>query len=112
MADQPDLEITCEAVQAKLAAGDDFLLIDCREPEEHAAASVAAARLLPMGEVPAKVDTLNEHRDKPIVVMCHHGMRSAQVAAWLRGQGFSAAQSMAGGIDRWSLEIDPSVPRY
>ncbi|MEM9186126.1 MAG: rhodanese-like domain-containing protein [Planctomycetota bacterium] len=107
-----DLETTCEAVSAKLDAGEAFVLIDCREPDEHAVASVAAARLIPMGEIPARLETLEPHREQSIVVMCHHGMRSAQVAVWLRGQGFAKAQSMAGGIDLWSQAIDPSVPRY
>jgi rhodanese-related sulfurtransferase len=55
---------------------------------------------------------LAAHRDRRIVVHCHHGGRSLRVANWLRGQGFEQAQSMAGGIDAWSTEIDPAVPRY
>ena len=106
------LEITPQAVREQLDAGHDFLLLDCREAAEHATANLSAARLLPMSELAGRVDELEEDRNRPIVVMCHHGMRSAQVASWLLGQGFAHVQSMAGGIDRWSEEIDPSVPRY
>ncbi|MEN1678754.1 MAG: rhodanese-like domain-containing protein [Planctomycetota bacterium] len=112
MAEPPELEVSCQAVKQQLDADADLLLLDCREPDEHATAAVSAARLLPMGELPGRVEELREWQDRPLVVMCHHGMRSAQVAMWLRGQGFTQAQSMAGGIDRWSLEIDPETPRY
>jgi len=64
-----------------------------------------------MREVPNALPEL-EGEEKPIVVFCHHGMRSLQVVAWLREHGVENCLSMAGGIDRWSLEIDPAVPRY
>lgn len=106
------LEISCQAVKAKLDAGDGFLLLDCRENDEYAVARIAGARLLPMSEIQARRDELTGERERPIVVHCHHGGRSLQVARWLRQQGFPQVQSMAGGIDRWSLEIDSAVPRY
>ncbi len=65
-----------------------------------------------MSELPARVGELAETLSKPLVVHCHHGGRSLRVANWLRTQGFPQAQSLAGGIDQWSLEIDPTVPRY
>ncbi len=70
------------------------------------------APLLPMGETPARVGELEPHRERPILVYCHHGMHSAQVATWLRGQGFAQAQSVAGGIDRWAVEVEPGMVRY
>ena len=106
------LEISCQSVKAKLDSGDGFLLLDCRETDEHAVARIAGARLLPMSEIQARQDELASERDREIVVYCHHGGRSLQVARWLRHQGFAQARSMAGGIDRWSLEIDAAVPRY
>ena len=107
------IEVDCQAVAARLKAeGDELLLVDCREADEHAVARIKGARLLPMSELAARVEELAEHRDKPIVIHCHHGGRSLRVARWLREQGFAHAQSMAGGIDQWSLAIDPSVPRY
>lgn len=106
------LEIGCGAVAEKLAAGESFLLLDCRERDEHALARIEPAMLLPMSEIQERVNELDEHRDSEIVVLCHHGGRSLKVAMWLRGQGFAQARSMAGGIDRWGTEVDPNIPRY
>jgi rhodanese-related sulfurtransferase len=106
------LEINCLSVQQKLQTGDDFLLLDCREADEHAAASIPQAVLIPMSEIADRLRELEPHRQQQIIVLCHVGGRSLRVARWLREQGFSQAQSMAGGIDEWSQEIDPTVPRY
>jgi rhodanese-related sulfurtransferase len=106
------LEVTCQQVQAKLDAGDDFLLLDCREPDEYATVKIDAATLLPMSAIQDRVGELDEHRGREIVVHCHHGGRSLQVAKWLRAQGHDTASSMAGGIDQWAIEIDPALPRY
>jgi rhodanese-related sulfurtransferase len=110
-ADLP-LEIDVHAVAALRAGGASFLLLDCREPEEYATARIAGAVLVPMAEIPERVELLVAHRDGRIVVHCHHGVRSLHVTRWLRARGFTMAQSMAGGIDAWSLEIDPTTPRY
>jgi rhodanese-related sulfurtransferase len=112
MSDSLPFELDCQTVAAKLAAGDALLLLDCREPDEHALACIAGARLLPMSEIASRLDELGPDRDIAIAVHCHHGGRSLKVARWLREQGFTNAQSMAGGIDAWSQTIDPSVPRY
>jgi rhodanese-related sulfurtransferase len=106
------LEIDCETVHARLAAQDGLVLIDCREADEHATASIAGARLVPMSELAARLEELAPLRESHLVIHCHHGGRSLRVTHWLREQGFSKVQSMAGGIDRWSQAIDPSVPRY
>ncbi len=106
------LETTCHQVKQLLDAGSDFVLLDCRETEEHEIGTIAGAELLPMSELEARHEELADKQSKQVVVYCHHGMRSAQVAAWLRQHGFAQAQSMVGGIDRWSQEIDASVPRY
>ncbi len=106
------LETDCRTVQQKLNAGESFLFLDCREPDEYATAKISAAKLMPMDEIPERISELESHREQTIVVYCHHGGRSLRVARWLRNQGFSQAQSMAGGIDEWSQDIDPSVPRY
>jgi len=87
------------------------ILLDVREPWEYETAHIENSKLMPMGEVPARAN--NElDPDAHIVVMCHHGARSLSVTAWLREQGFERAQSLAGGIEQWSREIDPAVPRY
>ena len=106
------IEIDCRSVHAKLQAGDEFLLLDCRESDEHQVVNIPQARLIPMSELAQRVGELEPHRGDEIVVHCHHGGRSLRVAMWLRQQGFARAQSMAGGIDQWAQEIDPSLPRY
>jgi rhodanese-related sulfurtransferase len=111
MPDTP-LEIDVQAVKRAIDAGDDLMLIDCREADEYALAKIEGSKLLPMSEIADRLGELQGYRQKRIVVHCHMGGRSLRVARWLRDQGFSQAQSMAGGIDDWSLQIDPSVPRY
>lgn len=105
------IEIDCQSTAAVVREGE-ALLIDCRQPEEYATAKIEQAVLIPMSELPQRLGELEQHRDSRVIIHCHHGGRSLRVANWLREQGFSAAQSMAGGIDEWSREIDPSVPRY
>jgi rhodanese-related sulfurtransferase len=106
------IEVNCHAVKSLLDSGADFLLLDCRETDEHSVARIAGARLLPMTELQTRLNDLDGDRARRVVVHCHHGGRSLRVAAYLRQQGFTQAQSMAGGIDEWSQTIDPSVPRY
>ena len=108
------IEIEPIDVQALGAAEStaDWLLLDCRTSEEHATARIAGAVLIPMQELAGRVDELTAWRNKPVIVHCHHGVRSLRVAHWLRERGFSEARSMRGGIEAWSAEIDSSVPRY
>ena len=81
-----------------------------REPAEHAIARIEGAVLVPMREVPARAGELDPNEE--IVVFCHHGQRSAMVVDWLRQNGFPLAVNLEGGIDAWSCEVDPTVPRY
>jgi rhodanese-related sulfurtransferase len=111
-AQEVPLEIDCPSVKAKLDAGDQFLFIDCRESSEYDAVKIEGATLLPMSEMAERVGELEEHRESEIIIHCHHGGRSLRVANWLRQQGFSTAQSMAGGIDVWAVEIEPGMLRY
>jgi rhodanese-related sulfurtransferase len=106
------LEIDCRAVKAKLDAGEEFAFIDCREADEHALVRIDEATLIPMSQFAQRASELDALRDKPLVVHCHHGGRSMRVVQWLRQQGFSQAQSMAGGIDQWAVEIEPGMARY
>ena len=85
--------------------------IDVREPWEFATASIAGSVLMPMGDVPARAHQELDP-DERLVILCHHGQRSLHVAVWLRNQGFEQAQSLRGGIDAWSAEVDPAVVRY
>lgn len=104
------LEITPAELKQKLAAGEKLLLIDVREPWEHEICRIEGARLVPMRMIPANLQSLDV--DEPVICYCHHGMRSLDVAVWLQKQGVESARSLTGGIERWSAEIDPKVPRY
>lgn len=106
------LELTPQEASRRVKA-DEAVLIDVREPEEYAIARVDGARLVPMQSVPAELQKLEALADESmLVILCHRGVRSLQVASWLRGQGVENCYSVAGGIDRWSQEVDPAVPRY
>lgn len=86
-----------------------FFLLDCREPWEYETARIEGATLIPMRQIQQKIDEIP--KDQPVVVYCHAGVRSFNAAAWLKQQGVNAL-SMSGGIDQWSAEVDPKVPRY
>ena len=85
-------------------------LVDCREPREWSFCRIEGARHIPMSTIRTRFQELES--DEPIVVYCHHGMRSLQVTLWLKQQGFENVASMAGGIDAWATTIDPTLPRY
>ncbi len=106
------IEIDVNEVNSLIQTGEDFLLVDVRQPDEFQTASIGGAILIPLAELQASLEQLTPYRDKRIVVHCHHGGRSMRAAMGLRQLGFSGAQSMAGGIDDWSLAINPQVPRY
>ena len=107
------METTPAEVKRRMDAGEPIILIDVREPEEYQLARIEGSHLIPMKTVPAAISELEEKAEVgTLVFLCHHGVRSANVVNYLRGQGITASQTMSGGIDRWSLEIDSSVPRY
>jgi len=107
------LEADPQEVKRRLDSGEKLFLIDVREPHEFALARIEGAALIPMRSVPGELQDLEGRADQAtLIVYCHHGVRSLHVVHWLREQGIDACQSMAGGIDAWSLLVDPSVPRY
>ena len=107
------MEVTVEDVKRRLDAGEKLILIDVRESFEHRVARIEDAELVPMQTVPEKLAALEQRAEQaPLIVFCHHGVRSLNVVNWLRRQGVDNCWSMAGGIDLWSLAIDPAVPRY
>ena len=106
------LEIAPQDVARLLAQGDDFLFVDCRKPEERETACIDGTTLIPMQDLDLHLPELSQDKNRRIVVHCHKGRRSMTVTLLLRDRGFTHVQSMAGGIDRWSNEIDPSVPTY
>jgi len=105
-----NIEITPREVKDLLARDPKVLFVDVREQWEYDTARIAGSVLIPLGEIPANLQRLENAEQ--VVFFCHHGMRSLDAAAWLRAQSVAGAQSMSGGIERWSTEIDPSVPRY
>jgi len=107
-----DFEISTNELSSKIASAKpvDLVLLDVREPWEYATAKIEGSLLVPMGDIPARVQELDP--DAHIVTICHSGVRSMNVAVWLRNQGLEKVQSLRGGIDAWSREIDPKVPRY
>ncbi len=112
MLNELPIEIDVRSVSSMQSSGDDFLLLDVREPVEHATAKIDGSVLIPMGELGDRISELGEHRQRRIIVHCHHGGRSMQVTVALRNHGFARVQNMAGGIDQWSQQVDPTVPRY
>ena len=102
--------ITPSQLSERLRGEEPPLVVDVREPEEYELARVEGARLLPLSLFNEWAPSLDRSRET--VFMCHHGVRSAQVCAFLSRQGFDKLHNLAGGIDRWSTDVDPSVPRY
>jgi len=105
-----DFEIS-PAAAATLLKEKTAKLIDVREPWEFSTAHIEGSLLMPMGEVPSRAHQELDP-EEPLIVLCHHGIRSMNVTVWLRNQGFEQAQSLRGGIDAWSAEVDPAVSRY
>lgn len=108
---------TVEEISARDAAqraselpSGECVLLDVREDDELKVCQIAHAAHIPMGDIPRRMGELD--RRKEIIVFCHHGVRSYNVAVFLKQQGFANVKSMAGGIEAWSIEVDSSVPRY
>jgi rhodanese-related sulfurtransferase len=97
-------------LRARMVAGEKLQLVDVREPWEFKTASIGGSVSIPMGEVASRVAEINNEAD--IVVICHHGARSMQVAALLEREGFSRVHNLTGGVDAWARTIDPSMPTY
>jgi len=106
------MSITPSALAVRLSASVPPRLLDVREAGEHDFCALPDSRLIPLGELGERWEELSDWRDQEVVVYCHHGVRSAQAIGFLRQHGFSRLTNLAGGIDRWSLEVDPRMPRY
>ncbi len=104
------LQIDVATLSAWREAGEPVTVIDVREAWEWAQVHLPSSRLVPLGSLPTQVDSLP--RVGALVLLCHHGGRSLQATRFLREIGFDNAVNLSGGIDRWALEIDPSLPRY
>lgn len=102
--------ISARDVKTRLAAGESLVLLDVREASELAICRIEGAVHVPMGEIPQRARELDP--EATTVCICHHGMRSARVAAALERLGFGRVLNLTGGIDRWADEVDPGMPRY
>lgn len=115
MLDQPITQITVEQLAQRLSTGESNLqLIDVREPQELALAAIQGFVNLPLSEFEQwanQIHTLFNHAAETFVI-CHHGIRSAQMCEWLLNQGFTNVKNIAGGIDAYSIVVDSSIPRY
>lgn len=106
------VDISVEALKAKLDNKEDFVLIDVRENFEYEIANIEGARLIPLGEIEKRLEELLPFKNKEIVAHCHHGGRSRRALEFLKSKGFASLKNVEGGIDAWSLSIDSTVPRY
>ncbi len=97
-------------LKVRLDAGDEIVLLDVREHEEIAICALPGVTHIPLGELSVRLPELDP--DTEIVCICHHGIRSAHAAAGLAGIGFDNLWNLTGGMDRWSCDVDPSMPRY
>ncbi len=105
-------EISAAELAQRRERGEELLLLDVREPAEYDTARIDGSQLVPLGELEARVEELAAWRQRPVVVHCHHGMRSARGCEILQAAGFEKVENLAGGIEAWSVTVDPAVPRY
>ena len=106
----PITDITAKQLQQRLQNQDDLMLLDVREDNEFAHAHIEGSLHIPLRQVPQAINQLDSSHD--IVVLCHHGVRSQQACLFLEQYGFERLYNLRGGIDAWSLDCDPTVPRY
>ena len=104
------VEIAAAELQREWTANPELVVLDVREPHEYEIAHIEGTRLMPLSELPARLRELDGRA--PIVTLCHHGLRSAHALELLKGAGFGRVRSLRGGIDAWSVDVDPEVPRY
>ncbi len=106
------VETSATEVAKRRGQGDAFLLLDVREPDEFERARIEGSTLIPLGELGDRVGELADWKDRPIVVHCKSGGRSADACRLLQERGFTDVANLSGGIEAWSLTVDPEVPRY
>ncbi|MFN7140325.1 MAG: rhodanese-like domain-containing protein [Limisphaerales bacterium] len=107
-----ELQISPKELAEALKAPNPPRLLDVRELEEHQFAALPNSTLIPLGELAMRADELEDWKEEEIVVYCHHGIRSLNAIGQLKHFGFTKLRNLAGGIDRWSTDVDPNTPRY
>lgn len=107
-----NLQISPLELAEQMRAGQSPHLLDVRQEEENQFVALPNSTLIPLGDLVARVDEIENWKDEEIVVYCHHGIRSLNAIGQLRHMGFTKLRNLAGGIDRWSTDVDPKLPRY
>jgi rhodanese-related sulfurtransferase len=102
--------ISPQELKSRLDKGENVVLLDVREEWENSLAKIEGSLLIPLGTLPQSVEKLDKNAE--IIAYCHHGMRSADATQFLLQQGFPSVKNLVGGIDAWSVQVDPAVPRY
>jgi rhodanese-related sulfurtransferase len=110
MPDDQTLDLMVDELHAMMRAASDVAIVDVREPWEVEICSISGSIAVPLATLPQHVDAVP--RDRPVVVVCHHGVRSRHATQWLRAQGIANAQNLQGGIDAWARQVDPSMRVY
>jgi len=108
--DSDGIQIEPVVLQERLIRGDKLTLVDVRQGWEHNICQIPGSKLIPLDDLPQQLEQLPS--DQPLVVICHHGMRSFHATLWLRQNGFPQAINLAGGVDAWAQKIDGSLARY
>ncbi|MDX1972238.1 MAG: rhodanese-like domain-containing protein [Candidatus Sumerlaeia bacterium] len=108
----PIPQVTVEEVAQRQKQGTLPIVLDVRNPDELAIASLPFTTNIPMPQITQRIAELEAHKQDEIIVMCHHGGRSQRMAEFLSAQGFTGVKNLVGGIHHWSLKIDPTVPEY
>jgi sulfur-carrier protein adenylyltransferase/sulfurtransferase len=104
-------EITAVELKKKLDDGDDFQLIDVRQPDEYAFAKIEGAKLIPLGEIPSRMSELDPNKE--VILHCKMGGRSARAIEFLQANGYTGPlKNLRGGITAWSNDVDPKIPKY
>src|SRR5687767_13528365 len=107
-----ELQISPKELEAALQSANPPHLLDVRQPEEHAFVALPNSTLIPLGQLAFRAEEIEDWKNEEIVVYCHHGIRSLNAIAQLKHFGFTKLRNLAGGIDRWTSDVDPSLPRY
>ena len=107
-----NLQISPIELAEQIRSGNPPHLLDVRQLEENQFVALPNSILIPLGELASRVDEIDDWKDQEIVVYCHHGIRSLNAIGQLKHFGFTKLRNLAGGIDRWSTDVDPKAPRY
>jgi adenylyltransferase/sulfurtransferase len=107
---RPDQDITVQELKARMDRGDAPVVVDVREPHEHAICSIPGAILIPVAQLPQRLGELDPHHE--VVVHCRSGGRATRSVALMREKGFTKARNLTGGVIAWITEIDPKQPKY